>query len=114
MTSTAEELRAQYRDLVLAWAAAGADPKKANKVFTKHHAFYKKVRETAEGREAILGLLDDPQTAVRLMAAAHSLRWEPERAEAALEAIEREMSLHGVTAKYTLQEHRRGRLNLDW
>jgi len=109
-----DELRNQYRDLVLAWEAERDDPKKANKIFKRHHAFYKSIRDSAEGREAIVGLMGDPATAVRLMAATHSLRWLPERAESVLDDIEKEMSFYGADAKYTLQGHRKGTLDLEW
>lgn len=67
------------------------------------------------GREAITGLLDDPVTAVRLAAAAHCLRWEPERAQLVLEEIEqRPTDLYAVDAKWTLRSYRAGTLNLDW
>jgi hypothetical protein len=51
---------------------------------------------------------------VRLLAATHSLRLEPERAQLALEEIEQEGSLYAVDAKWTLRSYRSGKLNLDW
>lgn len=66
------------------------------------------------GRQAITGLLEDPVTAVRLIAATDSLAWEGERAEAVLAEIEQESNLHAVSAEWTLRSHRAGTLNLDW
>jgi hypothetical protein len=87
--ASVDELRNQYRDLVLAWETERDNPNKANKISRRHHAFYKSIRDSAEGRGAIVGLMGDPVTAVRLLAATHSLRWLPERAESVLEHIER-------------------------
>lgn len=78
-------LRAEYRDLAVEWGQARDSPDQANRIFKMHHALYKRIRESAVGREAITGLLDDPVTAVRVLAATHSLAWEPSRAERALQ-----------------------------
>jgi hypothetical protein len=117
VTGTADSVgiaRAQYRALVVEWDEARDRPKEANRLFDAIHALYKQLRGSETGRQAIIGLLSDPVTAVRLSAATHSLAWDPERAEGVLEEIEREDSLHSVTAKWTLQSHRGGKLNLDW
>src|SRR4051794_5562617 len=53
---------------------------RANSVIRAHDSLYKKIRDSAAGREAIGGLLDDPVTAVRVLAATHSLTGEPGRA----------------------------------
>jgi hypothetical protein len=49
-----------------------------------------------------------------LLAAAHTLGWEPADACAVLEAIQEGPGLHAVTAKYTLRSYRAGTLNQDW
>jgi hypothetical protein len=114
-TGTAAALRAQYRALVIDWDAAKGTPGKANQIFSTHHALYKRLRDWPAGREAITGLLDDPVTAARLVAATHSLRWEPERAQRVLEEIEQQPAgLYAVDAKWTLRPYRAGTLNLDW
>jgi hypothetical protein len=107
-------MRAQYRALAVEWDEARDDPREANRIFDALHALYKGHRESAAGREAITGLLDDPVTAVRIAAATHSLAWEPGRAERVLEEVEQEGNLHAVTAKWTLRSYRNGKLNLDW
>jgi hypothetical protein len=116
--STAAEMmaamRSQYREMAVAWDEARDDPKEANRIFDALQVLYKNLRGTAEGRDAITSLLDDPITAVRLAAATHSLAWQPARSEQALEEIEMEGSLHAVTAKWTLRSYRAGKLNLDW
>src|SRR4051794_11539181 len=113
-SDTVAALRTEYRALAKVWDAARSDPKKANTIFKKHHALYKLLRETGDGRAAIAGLLDDPVTPVRSLAATHSLAWEPDRAQRVLEQIAQEMSTYGTTAKYTLMEYREGTLDLDW
>ena len=113
-TNTVDALRAQYRELVIKWDEARDQPKTANRLFDSLHAFYKQIRESETGREAIIGLLGDPITAIQLSAATHSLAWEPARATAILEEIEQGDSLFAVDAKWTLCSFRNGKLNLDW
>ena len=107
-------LRGQYRALAVEWDEARDNPDQANRLFEAHHALYKQIRGSTAGREAITGLLDDPVTAVRLLAATHSLAWKPDQAERALYEIEQETNLHAVSAKWTLRSYRNGTLNLDW
>lgn len=107
-------LRAEYRALAVEWGEAKDSPDQANRIFKAHHALYKRIRDSAVGQEAITGLLDDPVTAVRMLAATHSLAWEPDRAARALQEIEQEPGLYAVDAKWTLRSYRNGKLNLDW
>jgi hypothetical protein len=107
-------IRAEYRALAVEWAAARDSPDQANRIFKAHHALYKRIRDSAAGREAITGLLDDPVTAVRVLAATHSLAWEPDQAAQALQEIEQESSPYAADAKWTLRSYRNGKLNLDW
>jgi hypothetical protein len=107
-------MRSSYREMVVAWDQASDNPEEANRIFVELHALYKTLRGTAEGRAAITSLLDDPDTAVRLAAATHSLSWEPAPAERVLEEIEQEPGIHAVNAKWTLRSYRSGKLNLDW
>jgi hypothetical protein len=108
------KLRGQYRELAVTWDEARDDPQEANRIFDLLQVLSKELRASAEGRQAVSGLLDDPVTAVRLAAATHSLQWDPERAQVALEDIERGGNLHAVTAKWTLRSYRSGKLNLNW
>jgi hypothetical protein len=88
--------------------------KRANPLFDRLHAIFKQLRTEQAGRDGIAALMDDPTLGVRLMAAAHSLAWAPEKAARVLEAIEAGPGLHAVTAKYTLKSFREGSLNMDW
>ena len=114
MGSLVGELRAEYRALAVEWGKARDSPERANRLFKAHHALYRRIRGSAAGREAIIGLLDDPVTAVRVLAAMHSLAWECGRAVRALEEIGQGDGLYAVDAKWTLRSYRNGRLNLDW
>ncbi len=107
-------LRVEYRVLAVEWDEARDSPDQANRIFKAHHALYKRIRDFAAGRDAIIGLLDDPVTAVRMLAATHRLAWEPDRVAQALQEIERESSPCAVDAKWTLRSYRNGKLNLDW
>lgn len=112
--SSVTTLRAEYRALAVEWSEARDSPEKANRIFKAHHALYKQIRGSAAGREAITGLVDDPVTAVRVLAATHSLAWESSRAVRALKEIEQEDGLYAVDAKWTLRSYHNGKLNLDW
>jgi hypothetical protein len=105
---------AQYRELAVEWDASRDTSDEANRIFQIHHALYERLRETASGRQAIADLLDDPVTAVRLLAATHSLQWAPDRAEMALQEIQQEDNPYALDAKWTLRSYRNGKLNLDW
>lgn len=107
-------LRAEYRALAVEWGEARDSLDQANRTFKAHHALYKRIRGSAAGREAITGLLDDPVTAVKMLAATHSLAWEPDRAAQALLEIEQQPGPYAVDAKWTLRSHRNSKLNLDW
>jgi hypothetical protein len=112
--NAAADAAAEYRRLAVAWNEARDTPDEANRLFDQLHAFYKRIRDTDAGRLAILGLLDDPITAVRLTAASHALPFATERATETLEALAQEDNLHAVTAKWTLRSFRQGKLNFDW
>jgi hypothetical protein len=108
-------LRAEYRRLAVEWDEARDDPAQANRLFDRLHALSKDIKGSSDGQAAILGLIEDPVTAVRLAAATYALAFSERRAVEALEEIEREGgSLHSVSAKWTLRSYRAGTLNLDW
>jgi hypothetical protein len=113
---TVASLRGEYRAMATEWDAVKANPQQANRAFDALHACYKRLRDSPAGRQAIIGLLDDPAIAVRLLAATHCLAWESSRAQSVLEAIEHEPTagLYAVDAKWTLRSYRQGKLNLDW
>jgi hypothetical protein len=74
------------------------------------------LQETAEGRAAIAGLLDDPRPAVRLWAAGHSLFSDEPRARSTLVELRDtpgRYGLHSIIAKHTLLEYDAGRLEAD-
>lgn len=105
---------ARYRQGVVDWDAAQDDPRRANRLFRRNHAHYKELRSTAEGRDAIVALLDDEDVAVRLVAATDCLPWASERGIPVLEEIERADGRFAIDAKYTLLAFRAGTLDLDW
>jgi Domain of unknown function (DUF2019) len=108
------EISVRYRALALMWAAAKSDPSVANERFREHHRYYKAVRDSDAGRAGITDLLGDPEESVRLLAATHSLAWQPDEAAAVLEHLAERPGLYSLDAKYTLKSFREGKLNLDW
>jgi hypothetical protein len=109
-----QSFRDLYRQLAVEWDQARDDPAEANRLFDKLQVAYKGMRDSPEGRDAILGLLKDAETPVQLLAATHSLAWDPTAAERVLTEIEQQDNMHAVTAKWTLRSFRAGKLNLDW
>lgn len=108
-------LRTEYRRLAMEWHDARNEPAQANRLFDRLHALSKDIKGSSEGQAAILSLLEDPVTAVRLAAATYALAFSERRAVQALEEIERDDgSLYAVSAKWTLRSHWAGTLNLDW
>ena len=114
MSATEAQIADRYRDLTMEWAALRDHPKKANRVFRRHHAYYKEIRDLPEGRRALRDLMTDPEAPVRLLAATHSLRFAPAEAQAALMELENSEGICAVDAKFALMNFRAGRLDLDW
>ncbi|HVH66214.1 MAG TPA: hypothetical protein VM674_09265, partial [Candidatus Acidoferrum sp.] len=66
------------------------------------------------GHAALLSLLNDKDLAVRISAAAHLLKTDPDKAKPVLEEAGHEPGLIGFNAKMTLREYERGHLPLTW
>jgi hypothetical protein len=107
-----DEVLAQYKDGAL--GTSDRDPRKANKAQARMHAAYKSLRETVEGREAILSLLDDPSPHVRCWAAAHSLEWNEVAAVTVLEGLRESRGPCSFDAEMTLAEFRKGQLSFNY
>jgi len=70
------------------------------------------LRESAEGRAAITGLLDDPRPAVRLWAASAAVSWDEQRALPVLSEIREDPTTYGlysISAKHRMLEVEAGR-----
>lgn len=92
-----------------------ADSRKQNQAAHRIHACYKALRETEEGKEGIIALMSDPNPHIRVWAAAHSLQWVPETAQAVLQALCNENVFpYSLDAQMTLEEYRTGRLSFDY
>jgi hypothetical protein len=106
------ELLERYRATIV--GQAGLPPRKANRLFDENRDYARALRQTPEGRQAIEGFLEDEEVDVRLTAAAHTLAWDPERAQAVLEEIAAGDSNHAFEAGMTLKEFRVGRLDPNY
>ena len=94
-----------------------SNTKKANKGADQVHACYNILRETEEGRQVIIAMMDDSDPGVRGWAAVHSLQWVPQRARAVLEALSQSKDIPWQTsfdAEMTLKEYDKGNLKFDW
>lgn len=78
------------------------------------HACYKLLRESEEGRQAIIGLMVDPEPQVRQWAAGHALFWVPERARAVLEELlDRRYGMSSLDAMMCLKLFDLGMLSFE-
>ena len=100
-------------------AAAAAHGEATNKgdyiVGNKQHdiivAVYRELRARGlEAQRSLFGLLDHPNEAVRGMAAADALEFAPEEGAPVLESLGKSTSIHGFTARVTLEEWKKGTL----
>ncbi len=91
-----------------------SDPKKSNKCHDEWHACYKILRETEEGRQAIIRLLQDTEPSVRCGAAAHCLQWVPEIARQVLETLRDSQGRCSFEAEMILNEYDKGRLTFEY
>jgi len=66
-----------------------------------------------EGRQAILSLCDHGNASVRCWAAAHSLRYDPEKAEETLRELSESQGLLAFDAETTLKEWKKGTLVME-
>lgn len=114
MSVSTQDIVDRYRGLALEWAALQDKPGYANRVFERHHAFYKEVRSLPEAQSALRALLDDPSPAVRMLAATHLLPIAPTEAEPVLLTLVDAGTIYGFDAKYVLLQFHEGKLNFDW
>lgn len=113
MINTMKDLIEKYRQSTILMDNV-SDPKKANRCHDDWHACYKLLRETKEGREAIIELLQDTEPEVRCGAAAHSLQWVPTLARHVLEELRDSQDRCSFEAEMILEEYDKGQLTFDY
>jgi hypothetical protein len=97
------------------WSVSSGDPSEAHKLFRQQQALAIELRLSEAGRAALEDLAQhDDDDAVRLLAAAASLKWASPFGVQALEALSSTGGLLAFDAEMTLREYRAGRLSLDW
>jgi hypothetical protein len=89
------------------WRGANREAAKAAR------AFRQLIKHEIPGREALLALLLSDDTSVALMAAAFSLKYNPERSLAALEALSHHPGLIGFEADQAIQRWNEGSWHLE-
>jgi len=99
------ELSDRFRQLAVAWGLAEADPGVANTLMSEQQELVKGLRKSAAGRRAIELLVDDNDSAVRLLAATASLAWNAPNGVEALQALGDGQSVRAFDAKTTLREY---------
>ena len=114
--STADTMRLveMYRDAAKQHGEATetGDHKTANRSADLISEVYAQLRQRdADAQRALLPLLTDPASGVRLWSASHALEFAPEEGEAVLKKLAAGGTFLGMTAKMTLEECRAGRLS---
>jgi len=112
MGMSIEDLIARYRQSAIATGNV-SDPKIANKGAKQLHGCYKVLRDSEVGRQALIGLMDDPEPSVRCWAAAECLQWKPDVARRVLESLRDSQGAFSFDAEMTLEEFDKGRLTFD-
>ncbi len=118
---TKEQIRsASIADLLKIYVAAATargeatedgDYRAGNKQHDVIVAAYREFRARGpEAQRSLLGLLDHPNESVRGMAASHALEFAAEEGAPVLELIAKSESIHGFTARITLEEWKKGTL----
>lgn len=108
------ELLRQYRDAAVR-AGEISNPRRQNKAADEVHKCYKILRQTEEGRAGIIAMMKEPNRSLRGWAATHSLQWVPNEARKVLEELRDENVFpFSFSAKMTLHEFEKGRLNFDY
>jgi hypothetical protein len=111
MGKTIQELVTEFREAAIGMGIRRVPA--ANAAARKVRACYKLLRNTEEGRDSLLSLVDDEDPAVRLNAAGACLSWAPERARPILEELRDSDGLWSFEAKWTLIEFDKGRRPFD-
>ena len=112
MTENIKDVVARYRQGAIANSDI-SDSEKANRGAKQLHACYKILRGSEEGRQALIGLMEDPEPSVRCWAAAECLQWNPDAARRVLVALRDSQGPFSFDAEMTLKEFDNGRLKFD-
>jgi hypothetical protein len=111
--ATVEELLSIYAKAAAAQgrASSDGDDKAANAQYDVLSAAYQELRRRgSETQRALLGLLEHPDPAVQLWAAADALEFSPADGERTLDALVAAGGLVGFDAEMTLETRRQGKL----
>lgn len=93
-------------------ASAQGEPERANRAYKEMMQALEAVQTHGDaGRQALVSLLKDEDLGVRISAAAHLLKTDPDKAKTVLEEAGRKPGLIGFNAKMTLREYERGHLS---
>ena len=112
MTESIQNCIERFRRAAI--GSADPDPQKANECYDAVHACYKVLRESEEGREAIIALMQDEEPGVRCAAASHSLQWTPVVARQVLEDLRDSNGPFSFTSEMVLKEFDKGWLTFDY
>ena len=114
MSQSLDDLVADYRGSAAAHGAAteAGDHKKANRQHDRLIEVLRQIRDSgATGDKALLGLLSDENTWVRLWAASHLLRVDEDQARRTLELLSQESGVVALDAEMVLSEWHKGTLS---
>ena len=104
----------QYAAAARAWAEAiRKDSTHANELFDHLRALGRRLRQTPTGRNSLISFLEDGDPAIRLWAAFDVLSFAEDKAIPVLEALRVSPGLEAVSAKWTLRQFLKGKLEID-
>ena len=97
-------------------AGVAESPRQWNRLANELQRQHLILRESLVGQQAISALMGDPRPVVRAWASSHALVWDEANAKSVLEALRDDAGagVISVSAKYTLREFEKGRLNPSW
>jgi uncharacterized protein DUF2019 len=93
-------------------ASTHGEPDRGNRAYKEMIQALEAIQTHGDaGRQALVSLLKDEDLGVRISAAAHLLKTDPDKAKPVLEEAARKPGLLAFNAKMTLREYERGHLS---
>lgn len=106
----------EYKKAAVLASSLDTSTQKQHRSAGQIHKAYKQLKQTQEGKEAIMSLMADDEPGVRSWAAAHSLAWNQNKAIEVLKSLQNNETIPWhirFDAEMTLDQYSEGRLSFD-